>query len=403
MRVRLIAPVLLGFGIAAACGGNNDTSKVSGGAASGNTTGGSNGFVLGSGGSSANGNGTGNGTGFGEAGDGTVDPDAGCVGTTANGQPIPVDLFFMVDITGSMNCPVPDDPAQPPCEVDPGGTVAKTTRWTTESAALKAFVADPANAGLGVGIRFFPSDNKNTLCTAATYATPAVEIAALPGNAAKLNMSIAAQTPTGQTPTVPSLTGAIQHAQAWAKANPTHRVAVVYSTDGYPQGCGADGTLGPAAMEAAAGLAGTPSIPTYVLGIGPNLTELNMVAASGGTKQAFLIDTTQNAATQLTTALASIRTTAVVGCTYTIPAPPAGMTLQPGEVNVQYTDPKGAVTLFKQDAPNTTCAQGTGWEYSPDMTQINLCGTACTAVKAIMGGSLQVRFGCATQGVEPVK
>ena len=110
-----------------------------------------------------------------------------------------------------------------------------------------------------------------------------------------------------------------------------------------------------------------------------------------------------DAATQLTTALASIRTTAVVGCTYTIPAPPAGMALQPGKVNVQYTDPKGAVTLFKQDAAMTACAQGTGWEYSADMTQINLCGTACTTVKATMGGSLQVRFGCATQVGEPVK
>jgi hypothetical protein len=79
------------------------------------------------------------------------------------------------------------------------------------------------------------------------------------------------------------------------------------------------------------------------------------------------------------------------------------MMLQPNEVNVQYTDPKGAVTFFKEGAPMTTCAQGTGWEYSADMSQINLCGTACTLVEATMGGSLQVCFGCATQSSQPVK
>jgi hypothetical protein len=394
MRARLLSPVLLSFAVAAACGGNNETSKVDGSAVSGNGTGSGGSFALGTGAGSSNG--TGNGTGFGDAGDSS---NNGCVGTKADGEPIPVDLFFMVDITGSMNCPVPDDTTKPACEVDPGKPHANaTTRWTVESAALKAFVTDPANAGLGMGIRFFPSDDDN-LCAAATYIKPAVEIGALPGAAMTLEASIGAQTPAGDTPTEPSLNGALAHAAAWAKANPTHRVAVVYSTDGYPQGCGSNATpntIAAAAAEAAAAFAASPSIPTYVLGVGPNLSDLNTVASAGGTTKAFLIDTTQNAATQLATALGSIRTTAVVGCTYTIPPAPAGMTLQTGFVNVQYTDPKGKVTDILQD-PKTDCANGAGWEYSADMTQILLCGSACTMVKADAGGSVQVRFGCATE------
>jgi len=304
----------------------------------------------------------------------------------------------MVDITGSMNCPVPQDPATP-CEVDPGPPYSKTTRWTVESAALSAFVADPMNAGLGVGIRFFPS--QNNICDAATYVKPGVEIGALPGAAKALDASIMAQTPGGNTPTVPSLDGALQHAAQWAKANPTHRVAVVYATDGYPKGCDANNTIAEAAKLADAAFKGKVSIPTYVLGVGPNLNDLNSIAMSGGTSKAFLIDTTQDAAAQLSAALASIRTTVLVGCTYTVPPPPAGQTLDPTKVNVTYTDDKGKVTTVLQDPPGTTCDSGMGWEYSANNTQIDLCGSLCDSIKANPGGSLQVLFGCATQVGKP--
>ncbi len=111
-----------------------------------------------------------------------------------------------------------------------------------------------------------------------------------------------------------------------------------------------------------------------------------------------MIDTSQDAATQLSAALASIRTTAVVGCTYTIPPPPAGQALDPAKVNVTYTNPKGVVTNVLQDPPKTVCTDpnAMGWEYSPDGTQINLCGSLCTSIKADPGGSLKVLFGCAT-------
>ncbi len=94
-----------------------------------------------------------------------------------------VDLYFMVDITLSMNCPVPDagncvGPNQAPATGD--------SRWTVVSAALKSFVADPANQTLGVGMRFFPvagggggpmgGGNGGAICNASSYATPNVEI-----------------------------------------------------------------------------------------------------------------------------------------------------------------------------------------------------------------------------------
>ncbi|MEI9952757.1 MAG: hypothetical protein WDO74_28190 [Pseudomonadota bacterium] len=109
------------------------------------------------------------------------------------------------------------------------------------TAALKAFVADPQNQGLGVGLRFFPVVGNGggpmggtASCNVTAYATPNVEIGPLSTTSAALTTAINMQMPSGGTPTVPSLTAAIDHATAWAKANPTHRVAVVYATDGQP-------------------------------------------------------------------------------------------------------------------------------------------------------------------------
>ena len=394
MRLGFVAPAMLSLFVAVACGGSEDQSQVQGGgsAASGNigNNGVGGGLVIGGDGTAATGN-TANASGQ------PVDPNSACANSAADGEPIPVDLYFMVDTTGSMNCPVPD---KGPCDTDPGPPKSGESRWTVVSAALKAFVADPKNQGLGVGINFFPSKSNRTICQVSAYANPLVEVGPLATTGAGIAMSISAQAPGGQTPTVPSLQAAIEHATTWAKGHPTHRVAVVYATDGYPKGC-TNNTIDAAATLAKAGFAATPSIPVYVLGVGPNLTDLNNIAVSGGTNKALLVDTTQDAAAQLTAALATIRGNAVLDCTYSIPAAPAGQVLEPGKVNVNYTNAMGVVTKVLQDPPGVACDKGTGWQYSADGKQINLCGAACTAVKADPGGKIQVLFGCTTEVGNP--
>jgi hypothetical protein len=323
---------------------------------------------------------------------GGLDPDGGaCVSTGADGEPVQVDLYFMVDITGSMKCPVPEDASQPACEADPGGNYSPVNRWTTEKAALLSFADAPANAGLGVGIRFFPDADANKLCDATAYQVPAVAIAPLPNT--NLDTSINNQMPGGNTPTVPSIQGALAYAKAYATMNPTHRVAVVYSTDGYPKGCDATNTIPNAVTAAGNALGGTPSISTYVLGLGRNVSDLNSIAVAGGTMQAYLIDTTGDAAGQLSAALASIRTKTAVGCEYTIPPPPNGQMLDLGKVNVQYTDSSGMAHSVDPN-PGTTCT-GDGWHYSADNKQIEICGADCSAITN-GGAKVTVLFGCAT-------
>lgn len=378
----------------AACGSGGD---------SGNGAGSGGGISIGSGGKPAVAFGGGVGLGSGgtgaSAGNGSgasagLDPNSACTGTSVEGERVPVDLYFMVDTTGSMNCPVPDS-VDKPCTLDPGPPYAATTRWVVESAALKSFMESKSNAGLGVGIGFFPASRD--ACNAATYKQPAVDIALLPGAAPALTAAIAAKKPAGNTPTVASLTGAIQHATEYARAHAGHRVAVVYSTDGYPVSCGSDNTITNAAKVAKNAFQGTPSIPVYVLALGNNLASLNDVAVAGGTEQAFVIDTSRDAAAQLSAALDDIRGRALIGCTYEVPPPPAGQQLDYGLVNVRLTSSGGKVTQVYRDPSPTACTEG--WQYSADRTQISLCGDVCTQVKSDPNMKLEVLFGCTTQVV----
>lgn len=62
-----------------------------------------------------------------------------CVGDTSMGQPVPLDVYVMLDISRSM--------------LDQAGTGSK---WDAVKAALSAFFADPASAGLTAAIQYFP-------------------------------------------------------------------------------------------------------------------------------------------------------------------------------------------------------------------------------------------------------
>lgn len=369
-----------------ACGSSGGDPGIGSGSSGGNKSSSGGGIGVASGGASSS-------AGAGNA-SGGLDSNSACVGTSVEGERVPVDLYFMVDTTGSMNCPVPDS-LDNPCTVDPGPPYAATTRWVVESAALKSFMQSKSNEGMGVGIGFFPASRD--ACNAATYKQPSVEIAMLPGAATALTSAIDAKKPSGNTPTLASLTGAVQHATDYAKSHAGHRVAVVYSTDGYPVSCGSDNTIANAAKVAKSAFEGNPSVPVYVLALGNNLSSLNEIAVAGGTDQAFLIDTSRDAAAQLSAALDSIRGRALVGCTYEIPTPPAGQQIDYGLVNVRVTSSSGAVTQVYRDPSQTACDQG--WQYSADKTQINLCGDVCSQVKNDPNMKLEVLFGCTTQVV----
>ena len=286
-------------------------------------------------------------------------------------------MYMMLDKSGSM-----DDNVQ-------GGT-----KWTVIRNALGSFLSQPSLTGVSVGLQYFPLGNDS--CSAATYAAPAVELAALPGVGTPIAQSLMGINPNGNTPTSAALQGAINHAKAWNTSHPDHVVIVILATDGDPTAC--DTSIANIAAIAAAGVAGTPRILTFVIGVGTSQNNMDQIAAGGGTSQAFMVDTGGNVGQQFLDALNVIRG-AALGCVYKLPSPDGG-TPDYDKVNVQYT-PGGSSTgqMFPRVNGQADCpASGNAWYYDNPAapTLIHLCPATCDTVKADTSGTVDVLLGCKT-------
>lgn len=289
---------------------------------------------------------------------------------------VPLDLYLMLDKSGSM--------------LEKTGT---TTKWDAVKTALSSFVDDSASKDLGVGLQSFPGFPE---CMTQTYATPEVAISVLPGNAGAIKTSLGNIVPGGQTPTVPALDGAIEYMTNWLLQNPTHAGVIVLATDGLPNNCAS--TVDKLAASAQAAAADTPKVLTFVIGVGSNLTDLNKIAAAGGTKQAFIVDTTGNVTQQFIAALNEIRGGAIA-CEYLIP-PPEGGKIDTGKVNVKYTASTGGTETFPGVKNEAACSPTSdGWYYDnpADPKKVILCPFSCEKVKKDTKPIVSVAFGCATE------
>jgi hypothetical protein len=351
--------------------------------------------------------------GHGDGGGNGIDAPA-CATSIVKADKIPLDLYIMLDQSSSMGD-----------AVNGGGT-----KWTTVTSALGTFVQQPGLDGVSVGMQYFgvPSGggtcsvlsctvdadcgatacgpcvfgvctglitSAGDSCTASDYATPNVEIAPLPGVASTIVSSMGAHSPTTGTPTSAALQGAVDHAKTWKQSHPSDAVVAVLATDGEPSGC--DESLADIDAIAATALAGTPSVLTFVIGVGSSLANLNGIAAAGGTTQAFLVDTGGNVNQQFLDAMNAIRH-AALGCNYLIPVPTNGSPNY-GEVNVVYQPQGQNAQTFPNVADLASCpANGNGWYYDNPAapTQIVLCPASCTLVEGDMTGEVDVTLGCST-------
>lgn len=415
--------------------------------------------------------------GSGGAGGGGGGPD--CAGTTTKAELIPLDIYIMLDKSGSMT------------ELT-GAQANGPSKWKAVTDALNAFFADMQSSGIGVGLQYFPirapgvpakcSVNadcpgasgpcltkacsgqqslipctKNQDCPIAStcsnlgqcqndanyycfaiggqcgvangvnlggcvaiydthcvneyscnpmdYAAPAVDFSALNGAAGALTGSITMVTPGGGTPTAPALQGAIDHAAAYAAANPTHKVVTVLATDGLPTSCSPT-DIPSIAQIAQAGAAG--GVQTFVIGVfsGNDQTakmNLDAIASAGGTMSAFFIDANQNVTQAFIDAMNAIRGTKLA-CEYLIPDPPPGEKLDYSKVNVEYTAPNSNMPetiYYVADAASCDPMTG-GWYYDADPakggtpTKIVMCKETCDSFGAL-GGQVDIKLGCQTE------
>jgi len=362
---------------------------------------------------SAPGSGTGGSTGTGGSGrggsdiqiplDGATlsDGNASCATDTKQAEERPLDLYVLLDQSGSMTKFAPN-------------------RWEPTVAALKDFIDGGRLDGVGVGLTYFPQalgqmaadiTDETVKCNPATYRTPAVPIALLPGNAKALTDSIdahhftSAQSDTVEhygTPTTQALAGVYGYLAQHQIEHPDHAVVLLLATDGQPLICG-PGHYGnannPDSVTAAiaAAATATAAIKTYVVGIGPDVGNLDAWASAGGTGQshAFLVQIDAMARQQFLSTLLSIRNLALP-CDFAIPTVSGGA-LDPTKVNVQHAVPGSTPVRFTQVPDAATCQPNqSNWYYDSPASpgRVVMCPGACAELGK--GGKVEIVYGCKT-------
>jgi hypothetical protein len=315
---------------------------------------------------------------------GALLPSAGaaaCVGVEVATEALPVDLFAVIDRSGSMD------------ELTQSGV----SKWTATKAAFGDFLSR-APAGMGLGLSLFPVPGD----TVASCSTEHYRFASLPINDVSSMASGAVRrlddaTPQGQTPTSPALTAALDLATAYGVQHPARSVVVLLATDGLPTTCAPTDTAALAALAREA-LDGPAHVRTLVVASGPDARSPGFarIAQEGGTLHPLVIDPSADFARQLSDALGAAAERRVA-CDLALPEPPAGRKLDYDAVNV-VLDGAERVTLPRVDGASS-CANNAGWYYDVDPargapSRLNVCKAACERVDG--AAALRVEVGCQT-------
>jgi hypothetical protein len=247
----------------------------------------------------------------------------------------------------------------------------------------------------------FPFSN----CDEPGYAVPAVPIAGLPANEVHLTRTLLNKRPTGNTPMGPAVRGVLTHLRAHLAANPGRKVALVLVGDGLPGGCNMN-DIGTIATNLSGAVMGTPSIPTYVIGVfapdqvATSQPEMDRLAMAGGTTRSILLTSTPDLTQRLQQALDQIRG-AAIACEFTIPAPKAGA-IDFNRVNVRHTGAGGTEDLLYVETADKCDPMRGGWYYDVPPSQgtpsrILVCDASCRRFKMDATAKVDLLFGCATR------
>ena len=368
-------------------GSGGSASAETGGTETGGTeTGGTGNVMILTGGSS----GLGGGASGGSAGAGVET----CASETLGADVGPVDMFVMFDSSGSMN---------------------ENGKWTSATAAFTSFFRAPSTAGLGVAFRFFGSNQptagcNDRACSIDACADPLIDIATLTAASAPADVHENALVELMRTsravggfgtPIYPALGGAVKWASEHAAANPESNAAVLFVTDGEPNGCNQD--IRAIAALAAAGWTES-GVRTYAIGLeGSNEAQLDQIAAAGNTEHGYFIGAGASAEQDLLAALNEIRKSEI-RCDVEIPAPTNGEPVDFNRVNVDYTPGQGGEAVSIGRVANAAaCADLEAWHYDDASApkRIVLCQAACNRVNTDANAELSVVLGCLSEPAIP--
>lgn len=317
-----------------------------------------------------------------------LDAHAGVGGSTNGGAPM---------IDASSGCPNDSRPAVRRALnlyliVDKSLSVVLQPAWNSLTLAINEFVDDPKNEGLGLGIGYYGSS-----CNGGDYALPEVRVAPLPGVAQAIKGSY--PVPLSGKAVTPALSGSFAYMRVLAQTEPDRDVAVALVTDTIVDPiCGSTQTN--AALAAAGALAESPSIPTYVIGLGagPTLLDpvnlidpapLDPVAAAGGTGEVRRIEVNLSTNTALTAALNDV-VNAATPCAFEVPDD-----IEPSTAVLESHPTSLPANTWSHVANSGACGTDHGVYIRPSSPRVlELCPASCNYLRSGAAGTVIVRTDC---------
>jgi hypothetical protein len=188
-----------------------------------------------------------------------------------------------------------------------------------------------------------------------------------------------------------------------AAYNETHAVrnpSILLVTDGEPKAPLSEEVCAPTlddAVAAAEECYQESGIRVYVLGVGPSLTNLRVIAEAGGTEDAFLAELDN--AEQVLQAFRAVRFAAQLPCDLTLGDRATEANVSFEDSTVAYLDFECSYHAVPAVADENACDGEAGWYFDdPDEpTTIHLCEVTCDDVKSTgrqlfysLGSPLQV-------------
>jgi hypothetical protein len=318
------------------------------------------------------------------ADDGGLDPDSSCAKTVVQAEPLPLDMYVILDKSGSMGID---------CNVGSTGT----SKWCYAINALYKFFDAPSSVGTGVALNFFSGSSCINLNT------PQVAYNTLKNHLTQLQNALNAAAPSGGTPTSSAALGIA----SWTAANqkPGRKMIGLLITDGDPTSCSPTG-VGQINTILVNHFNST-GVPTFVIGMtGATFSNLQTLAnnagapshttfCGGGISPCHFYNVGNGDPQVFLEVLNAIQQTAI-GCQYNVPSTDAGL-IDWDKVIVQYTPGTGGSPqdLTRVDS-GAQCGASGGWYYDNNNTPttIQLCPNTCTSITTDSKAKIGISLGC---------
>jgi hypothetical protein len=337
-------------------------------------------------------------------------PQEACARSEFVAEPLPVDLYIMLDRSGSMNIPMSLPPTiEGDCDVgDP-----TVSRWCYTLNALDGFFTSGNVEETGVALQFFPNGNcsdtgpighdcceSGACCLGTADAIPAVELGPLVTNRDELVRALNEQSPAGvTTPIEAALRGIV----TWTAKNKTslRSMAGVLITDGEPTGCSNDAGL--LSGLVATHLADT-GIPTFVLGMdGAKFAPLEQIAKAGGgaahtdycpsgIRPCHVYNVGNGDPSAFIQALEQIKG-AVVQCRFAMPTTNSGV-VDPEHLDVVYRHDTGERVLVRVASPEECVEGGYYFDDNDDPSEVSLCPDTCGQLRSARASEVILSVDC---------